>query len=253
MLSIFMSFTLLFLINNSSVRLIEEKTDGIILTDPILQEFIEIDSQYLDIAMYINNNGMLLTQFMLDFNIGFDYHYYDIARRQMITMINKKNNVENLLSKTIFNKNKTRLILTLEFIEIIEEILFEFNRLIIDSEQDYFESLETIILERKTEIENAIEKSRILKDKIEEYKRLNIEITQEIIDESNRIIGEIQQVANEERQISILLNNIRINNNAIREINILVQRMNIILDLLNNEAKKNIKYLNWRTKLPIWF
>lgn len=200
----------------------------------------------LETVRYINNNSILFHDFMIAFNDGFDYSYYDMTKNQLVTVVNRKNEIENLLATTKFNRNKTRLILALEDIEIHERILFEYNRLIKITDKDNFNELEKVIAERKIALDNVREKL----DMLDEYKTANFAIAGDTNDEFRNMVNEIEQILNDDAKIKILIANIAVNNDAMGEINLLISKLRAVTNKLIENEQEIMNYLEWRMKIP---
>lgn len=248
-ISIFLSYVLFCLINGSSYFLLKDKVaHGI--SDPIFHEFVETNKQYIETAKYIINNSILFNNFMREFSDGYNYSYDEMIKSQLLTVINKKNEVEVLLSTTQFSRNKRSLILTLESIEIYEKILFEFNRLIVSLDKEYINNLEKTLKERQILINNAQDKLEMLNERIDEHKKAGLDPTPDIIDEIEKMSNEIKQITADGADIKIITANMAINNAAMKEINALVKKLIVVTDKLIGESEKGINYFEWRTKIP---
>jgi uncharacterized coiled-coil protein SlyX len=220
------------------------------ISDPIFHEFVETNKQYIETAKYIINNSILFNNFMREFSDGYNYSYDEMIKSQLLTVINKKNEVEVLLSTTQFSRNKRSLILTLESIEIYEKILFEFNRLIVSLDKEYINNLEKTLKERQILINNAQDKLEMLNERIDEHKKAGLDPTPDIIDEIEKMSNEIKQITADGADIKIITANMAINNAAMKEINALVKKLIVVTDKLIGESEKGINYFEWRTKIP---
>lgn len=251
-ISILASFCIYLVINYSIFIFVlsSDKTKNNIYQDPIFHEFIEIQPKYLEIATYINENDILLINSQQKFIAEGNYSYYDILKNQMATIINKKNEIEIILSKIKFNRNKKCFILTLEIIDIYEKLLFEYNRLILDFSQNKLKELQINLQERIERIQTAREKLQILNEKTNEYQRANLPLSQNIIIEVESLKREIEQLSNEERETDVLIENMKVHGNAQREIISLTKKSNTVINNLINEIKKNEEYYNWRINIP---
>jgi hypothetical protein len=249
-ISILSSLGIFLVINYSTLILTTDKTNSNIYQDPIFHEFIEIQPKYLEIVVYINENSQLLIDSEQKFIAEGNYSYYDILKNQMATVINQKNEIEILLSKINFNRNKKCLILILEIIDIYEKILFEYDRLKINFSQKKLIELEIDLQEKIERNQNAKEKLQILNEKIKEHQRTDLPLSQSIIIEIESLKGEIEQLSNEKRENEVLMANMAVHGNAQKKIISLTEKLNAVMNNLLNETKKDIDFYDWRIKIP---
>jgi len=250
-ISILFSYISSILINTTTNFSIKNLTGNDVVLDPIFHEFMENEPKCLEISKYMNSNNMLIINLTRSFSERFSYSYYVLLKNQILTVISKKGDIEKLLASTKFMKNKKKLILNLEIIEIFENILFEYNRLILDSNQDFLDVVELQIEEGQEAIANTKEKYNRIKEKLNEYEKLNLDMPpQEIIDEAKNLLKETEQIKNKNKEIKLLTDKLSINNNATREINLLIEKLNNVFALLIDEEKKSIDYIEWRIKIP---
>jgi hypothetical protein len=212
---------------------------------------MENQTNYMEVSKYIIKNDTLLFELIHKFNETFSYSYFELIKKQIHTIINQKRDIENILVSTKFNRNKKILLINLEIIEIMENLLFEYNRLLLDSNQDPLILLELQVEENNEALISAKEKINGIKEKVNGYEKLNIDIPQEIFVEIESIFKEVEKIKYKNGEIDILSIKISINNNAKNRINSLLEKLNTVYILLNDEIQKSIDYIEWRIKFPL--